>query len=1040
MQKRLDRLGRMALAVVLSLVCFASAGPRIVFDMARRPFPDIPFPNDLLTRQDADSPTGRRLQVPTDADTAPERRLRAQLLTLDGFSTYGPIVVSFDAPLDVEKVRQAHALKTRAKDPFAGNAVYVVNVDKKSRRYGEAVPLDLGDGNFPVVLEETKHFTNDTRADSSNLLFETVDEQQLGRDTNYDGRIFRPNMIPRDGDPYDDLLTFYDLNTNTLIIRVLFPLEERSRYAVILTNRLVGEDGEPVTSPFGTPYHPDQKEDVEAVLKAKVLKKYGLSRRDVAFAWVFSTQSVTADLVAIREGLYGHGPFKKLKEEFPLEGAIELFPLREKGRNPYLMEGTRFSQVIQMIASALGLGGGSALEQVSKAFLSMDYMVMGTYETPYFLHNESGTDFFSEEVFHVNTKTGSFKARKEKVHFVLCVPKATPQHKPPFPVVFIGHGYTMNRLMAIPFCALFAQHGLATFGIDAAGHGASDLKRELDKFRKEQGESLVQSLGFAPLLDALAKGRDRDLSGDGVPDSGGDFFTAYVFHTRDMIRQTIVDFMQATRILRAFDGKNTWSLAGKPGFGELAGDFDGDGKVDVGGPDQFYAAYGISLGGILTSILPGVEPAVKVSIPVVGGGGLVDIGVRSLQGGVPQGVTLRLMGPLVVNVSDESGDDWLTFHVTDVNRDRLIRVAKLKPVREGDKVVLKNETKGTQRFALAGKEGRFRLSIPADEGDRFAVVVHDGESAQKVKQTVTAFETEGRYQDQVYRPGDPMVSPVEGFGLIRNTPEYRDYTLVAQMVLDPADPINYAPHYFLDPLDIKPDGKVIKNVLVMPTAGDMNVPVNTGIALARAAGLVPLTWQEATKKEFTYGPGRPWNEAKSYEAWWKSRLSWEQMDEAFKRQGHASPTTPNQILLDYYVIEGLEKLRRFGEKPKGKQKCTSDADCRFEGVCKADGLCYIPILADSDDLAEGRTGFDNPRISPPLRITRKTSAGVSGLRIPYGHPAGSHFFNPFEPPEYFGVKGTFDLMTYMVGQVGHYLATKGKELFDDACLEDASCQ
>ena len=33
-------------------------GPKIVFDLLRKPLPEIPFPNDLATRQDATSPTG----------------------------------------------------------------------------------------------------------------------------------------------------------------------------------------------------------------------------------------------------------------------------------------------------------------------------------------------------------------------------------------------------------------------------------------------------------------------------------------------------------------------------------------------------------------------------------------------------------------------------------------------------------------------------------------------------------------------------------------------------------------------------------------------------------------------------------------------------------------------------------------------------------------------------------------------------------------------------------------------------------------------
>src|SRR5207245_1634850 len=53
------------------------------------------------------------------------------------------------------------------------------------------------------------------------------------------------------------------------------------------------------------------------------------------------------------------------------------------------------------------------------------------------------------------------------------------------------------------------------------------------------------------------------------------------------------------------------------------------------------------------------------------------------------------------------------------------------------------------------------------------------------------------------------------------------------------DPINYAPHYFVDPLPARSSQPV--PVLVVGTVGDPAVPINTAIAMARAAGLVEMT-------------------------------------------------------------------------------------------------------------------------------------------------------------------------------------------------------
>lgn len=1034
-----------AVSFFVFILCFAALsradGPKIIFDLKKLPFPDVPFPNDAFTQVDETSPTGMRILIPPQGITKSETRLRQQLLTLDGFSTYGPIVVSFDKPLDLMNIRKRHNLAERADNPFRDNAVFVINIQKGSKNYGKAVPLDLGDGNFPVVLENTEHFLNDTRGDSSNMVFETVDEEALGKDTNFDGRISKPNLMPRNGDPYKDLVTFYDMNTNTLIIRVLYPLEERSQYAVVLTKRLVGENGEPVASPDGLPYQEAQKDGMEKFLNSGILKNVGIAKNDVAFAWSFTTQSVTADLVAIRSGLYGYGPFKKLAQDFPVDGSeFTLDPMKEEGqKNKYLFDGSKLALFMKVGASLIGLPiSGETVSKFTKAFEKIDYVISGTYTTPYFLENDSGINHYSEEVFHVNTKTGAYKAHKAQVDFILCVPKATPQHKPPFPVTFIGHGYTMNRLMTLAVCGIMAEEGFAAFGIDAAGHGTGDMKRDIEKFLQDKNASgMIKNMGLEPVLKALSHGRDRDLNGDGIPDSGADYWTAYVFHSRDMARQTMIDHMQIVRIMRSFDGKHTWNLD-SVGMGKLAGDFNGDGVVDIGGPEQYYSAMGISLGGIHTAILPAIEPAIKVSVPIVGGGGLVDLGIRSLQGGVPQGVTLRLMGPLLVDVPDDKGDEWLAFQVTDINTDTKITVAKIKDMKEGDWLTLKNENNGVERFAVADAQKKFRIGIPCDAGDKLTLTLYDGDRKNgKVKQTFTTFEVDAKYQSQNYKAGDALVSPVDGFGMIRNTPEYREFMVVAQMVLDPADPINYAPHYFLDPLDIKPEGKVMHNVLVMPTVGDMNVPVNTGIAIARAAGILPMTWNEAVKKDYFYGPSKTaWNDAKNYDAWLKNKMTWQEMNAQYKKDGK---TTPNQILLDNYVIEGLEKMKRFSEKPDDGVACVNDSNCRFGGTCK-DGLCYIKILSDPDDLAEGKTGFNNPRITPPLRITLKTKSGISALRIPYGHPSGSHFFNPFGPAEYYGVKSTFDLGTYMINEMKHYFMTGGKELYDDPCLEKSACK
>lgn len=973
-----------ALVLLLSTVVLSFEDtPQIIFNLHSQPFPDIPFPNDILTREDKTTWTGKRINIPVVGITEAEKRMRSQLNTLNGFSTFAPIFVSFSLPLDITNIKERH----RKIDDYKNHAVYLFCADRKSKNFGRATPLDLNHGNFPVLLEETQLFLNDTRGTSSNVLFETEDEISLKKDTNFDGKISKANILPSGGDQYSNLITFYDVNTNTLILRPILPLAEETKYIVILTKRLKGENEKSIVPPFGNIYHPQQKQEVKSFIKSGHLKKYGLKKEDIAFAWTFTTQSISRDLVAIYEGLYGIGTFKKLNEEFPVSNALTLHPLKSStSPNFYIMEAKDILKILKPFTSLVGIG-----EEALDDFKYVDYLVSGSIRVPYFLMNKTNVDFYSEEIFHLNSKSGEYEVSTDEVTFLLSLPKATEEHKPPFPLVFFSHGYTGSRLTLLMLCGILSKYGVAAIALDSVGHGSDSLKKEIESYMPT-----IKGLGMSNFIETLLKGRDRDLDGDGVGDSGGDYWTAYIFHTRDVVRQTVVDYMQTVRVFRAFDGKNTWYFSE---IGKIAGDFNGDGVVDTGGPNNYYAIIGASLGGIISSIVAAMEPNITVAVPVVGGGGLSDIGIRSLQGGVPQAVTLRLMGPLVVNIK-QNDEDVLAFQVTDVNRDRVLPFAKIIDIKEGDKVIVINETKGMERYGEVDRENKLRVGIPADTGDKILVRIYD--ENKNLKQEISTFEMEGKYQNKKFEKQSPLTSPVEGFGLIRNTPFYRQFFTIAQTVLDPADPINYA-KYYLNPIPIRPQGKVSKNILFIPTVGDMNVPINTGVALARAAGLVPLTYKEAKKDYYYYGRASlSWEKAKSYPQWLSSKMKWKNWTEKYGKK-----TTPNQILLDEKVVEGLEKLHP---------------------------------LSDVDDLSFGRSGFGQPTLSLPLRIIRKTKSGISAIRIPYVIPTGSHGFDPYSSPKYEGIKSDFNLGKYLTNQIGHYISTRGKELIDDECWERGDCR
>ena len=54
------------------------------------------------------------------------------------------------------------------------------------------------------------------------------------------------------------MMTFYERETDTLIVRPLVPLRERTTYAVVITRKLLDLQGQPVGSPYPGVHHASQ--------------------------------------------------------------------------------------------------------------------------------------------------------------------------------------------------------------------------------------------------------------------------------------------------------------------------------------------------------------------------------------------------------------------------------------------------------------------------------------------------------------------------------------------------------------------------------------------------------------------------------------------------------------------------------------------------------------------------------------------------------------------------------------------------------------
>lgn len=948
-------------------------GPVVRFDVFHKPFADIPLPNDFATRYDPSSPTQRRLNASILAGpTVWEQATREELDKLSGWGTLAPIAVSFDAPIDPEVIM---ARQWGDNYDFTDDAVLVLNVTPSSAGACEAVPIDFGQGNYPQVLAQTDVYESDPRAGLQTLIFEETEEDKNGNgvldpgeDTDMDGVLDHPNT--RDGKVGSELLEFYERESNTLILKPVMPMREATTYAVVLTKRLTSATGEPVRSPFEGINHAAQTPDLAPL--PGCLGRYGLSMDDVAFTWTFTTQSLTHDYRLVREGLYGIGPLARVGSEFPaaLSRLDDVLDAKPGVTNTKIVP---MSVFIPLAMQLLDLTGASDSEKkVFNATLSnVDFVVAGAIRSPQFFPRNDGSGQplpLYRQVWNLDAPP-----RSEEVPFWMFVPKNRTASAPA--ALFI-HGHGGSKFDALPFAGLLASYGVATIGIDGPSHGVGLSTVQLSLVR-----AYFKEAGVAGLGDSLLNGRAVDWTGDGNVDSGDDFWSAYVFHTRDMVRQTMVDVMQVLRTLRTFDGKTRWDFdpAGRGERG-LAGDFDGDGIVDVGGAAPLHV-FGGSLGGITSAVLAGIEPQVDDVVSIVPGGMLSEIGTRTTLSGVRNAMVLRALGPIFYAENGELRVRANNAQTGDVS----LHVQELPALTPGDTVVLDNLKTGEYRCAAVQPTGTFRVAVSVDAGDRLELRVFRGTLPPKVPEgcelpneapyvDLTTFSREVSLAGVTFEADSPLVAPCDGFGLRRATPDLRRFLGLSQIALDAGDPMNFAPYWDgTRELSYATGETVRTNVMLMPSVGDPGVMIADGVALARAAGFV-------------------------------------QYDRDDPRYGKSQ----NQVLIDTHTIEGTYRLGRYHDSQGN------------------------PVLMDVDHLAAVvpvDDGLDVPRLDPPLRLMGQSASDGSyrGVIFPMLSPQGKHGFAAPDPTQ------PFDLGTYLLNIVSRYIQSSGREFTYDKCQATSQC-
>jgi len=970
-------------------------GPLVRVDWDHEPLADIPFPTDLAMRPDPGSPTGMRPNLPLGDGIAMEVAIREALNESTGWGIYSPITVGFERPLDLDALKARHPDDLHEPDHLADDAVLLVDVTEGSPTYLQAIPLDLGGGRFPGQLTRPDGLmANDVRApEGSSLLFDTFSEDldgdgvlDFGEDTDGDGLLDVANVWPEGGHPFYDLATFYERASDTLILRPVVPLAEETTYAVVLTERLVGEDGEPVRSPWTWVNHTRQTPALEPLRKG--LGPLGLSVDDVAFAWSFTTGTVTRDLHDVVDGLNGSGPYASLADAYPPRVTEAAILHQIDGTDPVTLP----PEPLVSPVIALGLFDQGSTELFTGGYTEFTaYLVGGAIESPYLLADYDGDGSDADEHWRLNRLAGEVHHGVRRVPFTCAIPKASGDVQPPWPVAIHGHGLGTTRIEFVAFAWALNRVGVAVCGLDAPGHGLS-LGEDLDDLVAAFLGAVNTEQTWWHLRDA----QFRDLDNDGLPDASEDQFTADVLHTRDMLRQPVLDWAQLQRALNAC-GEGSMEVVlptedGPEPTGEtrMTCDWNDDGVPDLGGPGTRYRFHGVSMGAIEGALATAVLPDLDASVLTVPGGGLFDVGTRSAIGSVVDGLVNRALSPLILTVPTDTGGLELRQQVVEWNSTRQVPFATLPEIPAGGEVVVRNLDRGEERRMRIPSSGRVRIPMVAEamqpaekalaagipeggveEGERYVVPDNAGLGDRleiivtnplgETVHTIDRFELEVTHEGVTHEEGSPLIAVSWGFGYYRSSTDLRRAISVLSSIIEPADPIAYAHQWWEHP-DDNP-----REVLIALTVGDDLVPEAAGVALARAAGLVD--YQSIDPR---YG------------------------------------TSVDRWLIERDVVQGQEEW----------------------GPYRDDG--GAPILFDADDLDEGTDDYGAPS-EAPLRATVEAGDGESGLRILYVDPRGTHAY--LIPDQTLG----FDINTFGAQQMAWFLGTAGAEINDDPCQATANC-
>jgi len=365
------------------------------------------------------------------------------------------------------------------------------------------------------------------------------------------------------------------------------PLVPGRRYAAVVTTAVLDDGGEPIgpndrflsirdaaTVP-ADPIEAEAYEHYTPVLSS--LSSNGTPREQVAALAAFTVQTVAADMADARAHVWARDPeVVRLDDSFsagdPLDNLLGIPSEEQPG---------------------LDVPGGVAHRRIG-------WLAHGHFDSPWFISDAAGV----HGRFKRDAAGELISTRSEQVPFTITLPAGAVEN---VPVVIFQHGLGSERSTMLSIADLLAGSGYAVLAIDIPFHGSRSTLG---------GEDVRHNYGGGDGPDGFGERTGTEIYLDylGVVDVAGELEAFHPNYPREAIRQSAVDLLSLTRVVREGD----WSeLRALPGLETLS--FSNE-------PVSFV---GVSLGGIVGTVFVASEPEIGAAVMNVTGGDLTALVERS---------------------------------------------------------------------------------------------------------------------------------------------------------------------------------------------------------------------------------------------------------------------------------------------------------------------------------------------------------------------------------------------------------------------------